>query len=69
MMKNVFFMLKALFVLEVFTFSSHLFGYVEKRLDQKAMVDFKIYDVTDWGRNNCNTNIAQYLKIWSVNRI
>ena len=62
-------MLKALFVLEVFTFSSRLFGYVEKRLDKKAMVDFKIYDVTDWARNNCNTNIAQYLKIWSVNRM
>ena len=24
-----------------------LFGYVEKRLDKKAQVDFKIYNVTD----------------------
>ena len=33
-MKNVFyFMLKALVVLEIFTFLSWLFGYVEKRLD------------------------------------
>ena len=47
-MKNAFyFMLKALFVLEVFTFLSWLFGYVEKRLDEKAMINFKIYDITD----------------------
>ena len=40
--KNAFyFMLKALFVLEIFTFLSWLFGYVEKRLDKKAMVNFK----------------------------
>ena len=50
-MKNAFyFMLKALFVLEIFT----LFGYVEKRLDNKADVNFKIYDVTDWATNNYN---------------
>ena len=55
MMKNAFyFMLKALFVLEIFTFLSWLFGYVEKRLDKKAMVNFKIYDVTDWTTNNYN---------------
>ena len=23
-------------------------------------VDFKIYDVTAWSKNNCNTYIAQY---------
>ena len=50
-MKNVFyFMLKALFVLEIFT----LFGYVEKRLDKKVDVNFKIYDVIDWATNNYN---------------
>ena len=39
-MKNVFyFMLKAVFVLEIVTFLSWLFGYVEKRLDEKAMVN------------------------------
>ena len=26
------------------------------------MVNFKIYDVTDWTTNNCNTHIAQYLQ-------
>ena len=62
-MKNAFyFMLKALFVLEIITFFSSLFGYVEKRLDKKAMVNFKIYDVTDWTTNNYITYNAQYLK-------
>ena len=39
-------MIKALFVLEIFTFLSWLFDYVEKRLDKKAMVNYKTYDVT-----------------------
>ena len=39
-----------------------LFGHVEKRLDKKAMVNFKIYEVIDWTTNNCNIHIAQYLK-------
>ena len=52
MIKNVFyFMLKALFVLKIFTFLSWLFGYVGKWLDKKAVVNFKIYDVTDWTTN------------------
>ena len=60
MMKTVFyFMLKALFVLEILTF--WFFGFIEKRLDKKAMVNFKIYDVTDWTINNYCTHIAQYL--------
>ena len=37
-------------------------GYIEKRLDKKAMVNFKIHEVTDWTRNNYNTHITQYLK-------
>ena len=37
--KNTFyFMLKAHFVVEIFTFLSWLFGYAEKRLDNKALV-------------------------------
>ena len=40
-MKNAFyFMLKALFVLEVFRFLYRIFGFVEKRLDKKAMANF-----------------------------
>ena len=64
MMKNAFcFILKALFILEIFTFLRYLlFGYVEKRLDKKAMVNFKIYDVTDWATNNYNIHITQYVK-------
>ena len=43
MMKNAFyFMFKALFVLEIFTFLSRPFGYVEKRLDQKTKVNFRL---------------------------
>ena len=54
-------MLKTLFVLEIFKFLSWIFGYVEKRLDKKVKVNFKIYDVTDW-TNNYNTNIIEYHK-------
>ena len=62
-MKNAFyFMLKALLIFEILTFTSWLFGYVEKRLDKKAMVNFKVNDVTDWTTNDHNTHIAQYLK-------
>ena len=47
-MKNTFyFMLKALFGIEVFTFLSLLFVYVEKWFDKKTKVNFKIFDVID----------------------
>ena len=63
-LKNAFyFMLKALFLLEIFNFLSLLFVYVEKRLDKKGKVNFKIYDVTHWTTNNIyNIFIVQYLK-------
>ena len=49
MMRNAFYlMLKALFVLEIFSFLSCLFGYGVKRLDKQAKVNLKIYVVTDW---------------------
>ena len=72
-----YFMLKALFVLEIFPFLSWRFGYVEKRFDRKAELNFKIYDVTDWTRNNYNIHIAKHLRklrpsdndICSVNKI
>ena len=48
-MKHTFyFILKAPFVLGIFTFLFWFCGYVEKELDKKTMVNFKIYDVTDW---------------------
>ena len=47
MMKNAFyFTLKALFILNIFKCLSWLFGHVEKRLDQKDQVIFKIHDAT-----------------------
>ena len=49
-------MLKAHFVLEMLTFLSWLFSYVEKLLD-KAKNNFKIYGVTTY-----NAHIAQYFK-------
>ena len=58
-------MLKVLVVLEISTSIFVLnFGNVEKRLDKKAKVNFKIYDITDWTTNNCNTHIAQYLRLF-----
>ena len=45
-----------------YQFYPNYFGYVEKPLDKKAMVIFKIYGVTHWTINNCNTHIIQYLK-------
>ena len=37
---------------DTFPFLPWLFGYLEKRIDKKAMVNFKIYDATDWTTNN-----------------
>ena len=61
MKKAFYFVLKALFVLEIITFLHGLFGYVEKRLDKKLWVIPK-YNITDWTINNYNTHISQYLK-------
>ena len=62
-MENAFyFMLKANVVLVIFKSLFWLFGYVEKRFDKKAKVNFKICDVSDWTPNKYNTNIAQYVK-------
>ena len=79
MMKNCFcFMSKAFFIImQIYTFLSWRVGYVEKRLDKKCMVTFKIHDVTDLTTNKYNTHITQDLKkwrqsgneIWSVNKI
>ena len=43
-------------------FCPDIFGHVEKRLDKRAKVTFKIYDVINWEINNNNTHNAQYLK-------
>ena len=47
MMKIAFyFLLKALFLFQIFTFLSGFFDCVEKLLEKNA--NFKIFDVTDW---------------------
>ena len=63
-MKNaVYFSLKTLFVVKVLEFSSSLFGHIEKRLDKKAKVIFKNYDVINWETNYYKIlHITQYLK-------
>ena len=60
---KMFFTLNTLLVL-ILTFLSWIFSHVEKRLDQKNKVNFKIYEVTTWLKSNCNcnTHIDQYLK-------
>ena len=55
-------MLKPLFIFEIFTSLSFRFGYVEKHLDKKTKVNFKIYDLIDWLTNKYNAYITQYLK-------
>ena len=53
MMRNPFyFTLKAFFVLKMFKFLSQFFSQVEKQLDQKDKVNFKIFDVTTQETNN-----------------
>ena len=39
--------LKAVFILEIFTILFRHFSYIEKRIDKKVMVNFKICDVRD----------------------
>ena len=46
----------------IYNFCRDILVYVLKQLDKKAIVNFKIYEVTEWTTNNCNTHIAQYLK-------
>ena len=58
----LYFILKALFVLEIFQYLFWLFGYVGKRLDKKAKVNSKICDVTNWITNNYKKHIARSLK-------
>ena len=53
-------MLRALFVLEMFTFLSWLIVYLEKRLDKKSKVNFKIYGVTDWTTNHSEALIQRF---------
>ena len=60
-MRNAFyFILKALFVLK--TLFVLTFWLCIKPTWLGSKINFKIYDVTLWLTNDCNTHIAQYLK-------
>ena len=62
-MKNAFhFILRVLFAIEIFTFLSWLFGYVEKRFDKKVKINFKMYEVAAWTINSSNACTVQHLK-------
>ena len=52
MMKNTYFLLKALFVLKIFKFCPVFF---------LALWENNIYDVTNWETNKYNTHISQHL--------
>ena len=61
-MSNAFhFTFKALFFLKLFKSLSWISGHVEKQLNLRDEVNLKLYDVTAWLTNNCNTHTAQYL--------
>ena len=63
MMNNaLYFILKALFVLNISHFCPNFFYHVGKQLRKKAQVNFKIYDVTNWNTSNYNKHIARYLE-------
>ena len=52
-MKNTFyFMLKALFVLEILHFCTDFLVRQKNGLIKNVQVNSKIYDVTDWVKNN-----------------
>ena len=59
--KCILFHLKNSFVIKMFNFCSDFSGHVGKRLDKKTKVNFKIYDLVNWERNNYITQFAQYL--------
>ena len=55
-MKNAFyFILKALFVLKIFTFLSYVLVMWKKQLNYKEKVNFSICDVKAWLKSNYNT--------------
>ena len=56
-----YFTLRSILIIKICKFLLFFFGHVEKRLDKKANVNFEIYGVISWERNNCNINTAEYL--------
>ena len=62
-LKNYFyFMLEGIFIFNVFAFLSWRFGYAERWLDKRAIVNLRFYEVKEWTTNDCNISIVQKLK-------
>ena len=57
-----YFILKTVFVLQIFRFLSWLFGHLEKTSRLETRLISKLYDVTTWLTNNNKTHIPQQLK-------
>ena len=57
MVKNAF-SSKKLSFLRYLNFCPNFFAHVGKRLNYKAKVNFKIYDIINWETNNYNAHIA-----------
>ena len=63
MKKDALYFIKKLFSFwSYLAFCSDFFYHVGKRLDKKAKVNFKIYDVKNRETNNYNTDITQHLR-------
>ena len=60
--KLFFFHVKISFRSQDINFCSDIYGYERKQLIKKPKINFKIYYLTHWETNNCNTHIVQYLK-------
>ena len=57
MMKNAFyFILKVIFIFQIFKVFSDLFGHVGKWL-----FSLKVYETIDWETDNYNTEVTQHL--------
>ena len=57
----MFFTLKALFITEINKFFFSVFSHVRKRLDKKAKMNFKIYDITKWITNSQSMKSGQLM--------
>ena len=57
-----YFTLKLFLFLRFLNFCPDFIDYIEERLQKKAKLDMKVYDIVNWEANNYNTHIAHYLK-------
>lgn len=50
----------SLFIVKILNFFPDYCDHVGK-VDKKVMLNFKVFDVINFEKNNCNTDIALYL--------